>query len=492
MVRKSSINGFKNPMSDLSRTFIFTINGQQNELKAATFSKVSKKAHQLMKDGVYEAVINRAIPEDAAEAFVKACRLQNFKVTSSNAFDLLDLSCEWKITNLEKFVRKYISSKGLTKPEPEDNTDYLSIFIEKMNRRELQNEDYINVAKRINKYISDERLLKIHTLPLFRLILASEYTPIDDQKLVDFVMKVIKQNPPAAVPLLLRVNYQLLTSEEDDNVFDTDEVHDQNIAFFVASSCSAARNRTNRILDSLERSIENSLNDTDREAKIERNGHIRSLNEEYRRKVNELKDIANSQRQRIEDLRKYREIMLDKRRQVNQEFNRREEELIEKQNSVNELMKQRRETTDILRDQISKEIGKQVGRVRQKVMDDFDDLREANKDKRDDGNDVRKNNLESLKRNIERMKKNTQMLKAAVKGTVDDKESTRSVLAAKMVSDFMRFDKFLRRTDKRYKAFDERSIWDLTGAQIKEAEKNLNSIERRVDKICPIRHTVTK
>ena len=56
----------------------------------------------------------------------------------------------------------------------------------------------------------------------------------------------------------------------------------------------------------------------------------------------------------------------------------------------------------------------------------------------------------------------------------------------------MRFDKFLRRTDKRYKAFDERSIWDLTGAQVKEAEKNLNSIERRVDKICPIRHTVTK
>lgn len=479
-------------MSDTSKTFIFTINGQHNELKAATFSKVSKKAHQLMKEGIYEATIDRTIPNDAASEFIKACRLQNFKVTSTNAFDLLDLSNEWKITNLEKFVRKYISSKGLTRPQPEDNTDYLAIFIEKMNQRALQEEDYTNVAKRIDKYITDERLLKIHTLPLFRLILASEYTPVDDQKLVDFVMKVIKQNPPAAVPLLLRVNYKLLTTQEDDYVFDTDEVHDQNIAFFVAASCSAARNRMRRILDSLERSIDESLVDTEREAKVERNGHIRALNEEYRVRVNELKDIANSQKQRIDDLRKYREIMLERRRQIDQEFNKKEEELVERQNNVNELMKQRRETTDILRDQISKEIGKQVGRVRQKVMDDFDDLREVNKDRRDSGNDARKNNLESLKRNIERMKKNCQMLKAAVKGTVDDKEAMRATLAAKMVSDFMRFDKFLRRTDKRYRAFDERSIWNLSSAQINEAEKNLNGIERRVDKICPIRHAVPK
>lgn len=479
-------------MAEAPQVFTLIINGQPNEFKSATFSRVSRKAHQLMKEGIYEETIDKELSEDSADAFVKACRLQNFKVTSANAFDLLDLSIEWKIVNLEKFVEKYCKTKGLTRPEPEDSTDYLAIFMEKMSQRTLEQEDYINVAKRINQYITDERMLKIHTLPLFRLILASEYTPVDDQKLVEFVMKIIKVNPNAAVPLLLRVNYDLLTPEEDDTVFDTPQTHEQNINFFIASSCSATRNRTFRILQAIEQSIQDSLNETSKEAKVDRHNYLRTMNEDYRKRVNEMKEIVDRQKQQIEDLKKYREIMITRRQEVENEFKEKNEELDNQRSNVSDMMDHRRDQNEALKAQVGKEIGKQAGQVRQKVLNDFDTLKDADEERRESGAQYRQNSLDSLKRNVERMKKNCQVIKAEVTAYSKETEHTRAILAAKMVKDFMRFDNFIRKTERRHKIFDERSIWNLSSAEVKSSEEELNVIERRIDKICPIRHTLTK
>ncbi|OHT11455.1 hypothetical protein TRFO_19090 [Tritrichomonas foetus] len=479
-------------MTEAPQEFTLIVNGEPCKFKVRTFAKVSKKAGQLIRNGIYEARIDEELSEEAATAFIAACNLKQFKVTSTNAFELLDLSVDWKITNLEKFVSSYVATKGLQRPEKADNTDYLELFIEKMQRRELKPEDYQNVAKKFDKYLDDDRLLNIHILPLFRIILTAEYSGINDEKLINLVIKLIQKKPHAAVPLLLRINYEKLTKEQDNIIFDTPEVHDQNFSFFITSSCSAARNKITRLLDGLEEAISKQLNDANDESKKRRQEDHQELDAQYRTQIDELRAIADAQKKQIDDLKRYRERTIKRRQDVADDFADKEDEFVEQRDKVGEDMLRRKEQIDIIRKQIANEISKQVGRVRERVVDQLGDVREADQDRRDGGAQARQDHYDSLKRNVDRMKKNCQMLKAAVKGAGDETDYTKATLAAKMVKDFMRFDNFIRRTEKRFKIFDEKPILKLTGAEVKKAEEDLTVVEKRIDKICPIRHTVAK
>ena len=68
------------------------------------------------------------------------------------------------------------------------------------------------------------------------------------------------------------------------------------------------------------------------------------------------------------------------------------------------------------------------------------------------------------------------------------------MLSAKMVQDFMRFDNFIRKNpEKRFKVFDEVvDTWGLSSAVVKDSDKELKSIEKRLDKLCPIRHALSQ
>ena len=472
--------------------FTLVVNGTEHHFKARTFAKVSRRGGQLIRGGTYYYKIQREIPEEAANAFVQACYFKEFKVTTTNAFDLLDLSSEWKITNLERFVKSYIAAKGLVRPEVVDNTDYLEILLEKIQNHEQKQEDYDNVSKRLDKYFEDDRLLTAPVIVLFKLILGAEYSSLDEDQLAKFIMRLIVKQPHAAVPLLMRINYEKLSPDQDRILFNTPQVHDLNTSFFISSAYSHTRNRIERALENVEKDFLKALDDARNENNQLREENIGSLNQDFRTQIDEMKNIAAEQLKQIEDIKNYREKTLKRRQEVMEEFDERMKELNEQRSRVRELMDRRKEIAGILIRHIDNEIAKHAGRVREDIMNQLNDVRDADQDRIEVGDQKRQDHFASLKRNVERMKINCRMLKAAVKGATDETDYARASLAAKMVKDFMRFDNFIRRVERRFKIFDEQKHFELTGAEVNKAEQDLNVIEKRIDKICPIRHSIAK
>ena len=479
-------------MTQTNPLFTLTINGRPYKFKTKTFAKVSKRAGQLIKNGIYEDKIDGQIPSEAVTAFVAACNLQQFKVTATNAFDLLDLAVDYKIANLEKFVNNYVAAKGLVRPESDDVTDYLQVFIDKMNARELTTDDYMNLAQRIDKYITDERMYTINTLPLFRLILYTDYTGIDDIKLNAFVTQLLQQKPETAVPLLLRIDFNKLTRQQENEIFSAYDLHHNNFNFFIASSLSADRNRLERNLNALDKEIEKQANDLDTDMHNLRRDHIDELETTYQNEYGEMKQMADDQKRQIDELRafldKTKELIdkllsdyEDNGQKIRDETERQRQNLEESKRIVEECMNKARD-----------EIEKQTNDLRDKIMQLIHELIENDMNRREEIERKRVNPYESLLRNIARMKKNCATLDDAIQATEEETNLVKATLAAKMVKDFMRFDNFIRRNEKRFKIFDKQEIWGLRSSDVKQAETELSAIERRVDKLCPIRHAVSK
>ncbi|OHT09164.1 hypothetical protein TRFO_22087 [Tritrichomonas foetus] len=475
-----------------NQMFTLTINNRPYQFKAKTFAKVSKRAGQLIKTGIYEDSIKKELTRDAVEAFVAACNLQQFKVTSTNAFELLDLAVDYKIANLEKFVNNYVRAKGIERPDSEDKTDYLQIFIDKMKNKELQIEDYVNVAKRFDKYVTDERMYTIHTLPLFRLILFTDYEEIDDIKLNAFVMKLLQEKPETAVPLLLRIDFSKLTRAQDSEVFNTPEVHDENINYFTAASLSADRNLYNRKLNGADKEIEKQANDLDIDMTNMRRDHVDELETAFQNEYKELKDFANQQRAQIDAIRSHLAQTKAMGDQIATQFENNAQNLIDETKRTKSEMQKSKEENDRHRERVLEEINRQVDAERARVLALIEETKENDTKRREAAENKKKNPYESLLRNIERMRKNCATLDQAVEASLDESDMVKATLAAKMVKDFMRFDNFIRRNEKRHKIFDRNDIWGLKSTDVKQAETDLAAIERRIDKLCPIRHTVTK
>ncbi|KAK8852851.1 hypothetical protein M9Y10_017843 [Tritrichomonas musculus] len=473
-------------------TFTLTVNDRPYTFKAKTFAKVSKKAGQLLKNGIYEDSITTTASDESIQAFINACNLQQFKVTSTNAFELLDLAVGYKIVNLEKFVRNYITTKDLKRPGGEDETDYLGIFLEKMKERTLQQEDYINVASRINVYIEDQRMSEIYLIPMYRLILCTDYTALDHKKLNSFVLKLLNEKPETAVPLLLRIDFSQLTSEQDDQIFSTESVHLDNSNYFTALTLSADRNHQTRVLNNAEKEMEKAMNDADTDFANQRRDQTDDLENAYVQQYNKLKELADKQKEKIRELKEFQRATSRQSEQVVSHFREATNGLTDQIAKTKDAFDERKRQNDALREKVQQEIEKQVGELREKTLADIEGTKAESQQVREAAIEKKDASFGSLTRNVDRMEKNCGALEDAVKISNEDTDMLKATLAAKMIRDFMRFDNFIRRNEKRFQIFDEKDVWGLHQEEVKKAEEDLKNVDKRIDKICPIRHAVKK
>lgn len=472
------------------QTFTLRVNDVPYEFKAKTFAKVSKKAGQLLKNGIFEDSITTEASEESISAFIAACNLQQFKVTSTNAFELLDLAQKYKIVNLEKFVKNYITQKDLKRPGGEDETDYLQQFLDKMKERTLQKEDYENVASRINVYIDDPRMSEIFLIPLFRLILYIDYTALEHKKLNAFVLKLLQEKPETAVPLLLRIDFSQLSNEQDEQVFATDAVHLDNSNFFTAYSLSADRNHQRRTLLKAEGDMEKLMIDADTDFANQRRDQTEELEQEYIDQYNKLKELADAQKEQIKKLKEYQRATNQQSEQVASHFKEASNGLTESIAKTKESFEERKRQNDALREKVQQEIDKQVGELKEHTLAEIEGVKAESQQVRAAAIEKKDASFGSLQRNVDRMEKNCGALQDAV--TISNKETDelKSALAAKMIRDFMRFDNFIRRNEKRFQIFSEKDIWGLESKDVEAAEDFLKGVDKRIDKICPIRHAL--
>lgn len=101
----------------------FTLNAYEEyyfEFDAKIFAALSKTGKNLEQQGIFQYDIQRHYSKETLESFVAACNLEPFKVTTNNAFELLDLAKELEVNNIIEFVQNYITSKNLKRNEEND------------------------------------------------------------------------------------------------------------------------------------------------------------------------------------------------------------------------------------------------------------------------------------------------------------------------------------------------------------------------------------
>jgi hypothetical protein len=89
------------------------------------------------------------------------------------------------------------------------------------------------------------------------------------------------------------------------------------------------------------------------------------------------------------------------------------------------------------------------------------------------------------------MRTNCQRIDDKVQQNMDEGRGVKAMLAAKVFKDFFRLDSFIRQNQRRYEPFGgRRNEWGVAAPGARTAEENLTFVERRLDRLCPIRTTV--
>jgi hypothetical protein len=318
------------------------------------------------------------------------------------------------------------------------------------------------------------------------LIISAETGSIDQDLLIQFVMKLMDVDVYAAVPLLLRIDFNRLTPEQVTSVFNTPEVHEQNMGYFVAASFSANRNKASRDLARF-------LQEPGFEIGPFLNGGkdpelLKLAREQYTEELSGLQQILEDQKRQMREIGKLREAIKKDRARANSAFVKQLNELKKSLDQRSGVVWERQKALEALRAKIKLEIDLQVDQFRKDLDKKLHQSAAASVDLREGLADRVLGPTEVFRRNLQRMKHNVKTIKTAVKETVRETQELKSGFAAKIVRDYMRGDVFLRKIDRRFRLFDlEPRIWKLGSAEVRNSEQFLIDLEEKLEKVCPLR-----
>lgn len=468
--------------------FKLRCNNQTYEIPADTFSKVSKKCAALVKSNDFQSVINHPVSEEVLNSFICACNLQQFKVALNTAFELLDLSREWGIPTLEAFVMNYIKTKGIQRDETKDCLGPLLEHLEDEDENsEYISNDIANVARHLNKYLDDDRLREVHPEVLFKILNQADPDDYDQQLFVNFVMKLFEDEPEKAVPLTLLMNFDLLTLDQVEQVFQCREMHEQALGYFIAASMSTSRNKMEAENDKIEQTQMNELQDIKDEIKKRRLLSLTKLQKEFAAEKSEIMNVIEQQGKQIAKLKKLKEYQDEKIKDSIESFDKTAAKFDREILRQRTLLRKKRELLADRKVYIIDEYERQSSIIHEEAENVLDDFENRTKSK-----------IEYLQKKvnppINKIIKKTNDLKdnsLAIHEKLNDAnywvQSNRATLAAKIVHDQVRFNQFLRDLSTRFDAFKtDDKIWELDADQVEEAEKIVVQMEKRITSSCPL------
>lgn len=492
------------------KTFSLWCNNKRIDFEAEIFAKMSRKCAQLIREGQTQGIIGRRVRLETLEAFVAACQLKAFKVTATNAFELKSLSIEWGVQSLEKFVDNYIESKNLQEPT---NIDHVGVLIDHLDHGIDDPNDIYTVANIVNDALQDERFERVPPEVIFKILVASDqknvenndnnlneaepddHQILDQHLLIDFTLNMMKdpRYVASAVPLALLIDFRLLTKEQRDFIFHCKEMHEQNIGYFVAYSMSATRNKAERELAQSEAQLLTDLNSLREGLKQHQRSNVAKLKKEQDDSIGDIKEELQKRQEIIKDLQ-------DKGTEFESTLDEDAANHEDRFNQMKELIDQIDAFTS-QRNAVAK--GKEVlipDQVTTQLEPFKKELNTQLKSLALDGQQSCNELEEKLTSTIENEKKRLRSLSGRLDDAGDNADSInaelsdiKATLAAKIVHDRIRFDKYLRRSDNRFAAFiktdTEDGIWDLEPEKVAQAEQFVIQIEEIVLDNCPIRGT---
>ena len=466
-------------------TFTLVNGPYRHVFKGDLFAKMSKRCSSLLEQGITEGIIMRKLDKEVFDIFVSACQLKPFKITTKNAYELLNLSREWEIPSLEKFANDYINSKDLNPPPPKD---YVQILQDRVKENLADIDDIRSVAANINEAMDDDRFIAMPPEIIFQTILAADPHQVDAEKLLKFTMMMFDKKPSTGIPLTLLVDFEKMTPEQRSRVFGSRKMHEENVNYFVAWALSEIRDRNAAATKELVN--RNNL----RIAKLaDAIGKARKADKYkyYEDHEEELNNITNQIQQQEKEIGELLELI--------KKDNEEEKELEEKRQSLLQANQEAIQEIEKDGEQCQISVAGTTAQVRAMVRNQIAFLREElERETRAvaDDNDAKCDEvLEALKvpvkeqaDNITRMLERTKHLGEVIEKTNRDIHNTKSLLTAKIVRDKLRFDEFIRDTDKRFEIFNQSSQkWDLTSDEVEKSEKLIEGFEADMNKFCPIR-----
>ena len=450
------------------------------------FSEHSQRFREEYASNPEQLMFDENIAKETFEAFIASCQLRSFTIPDSLILELLELYRRWKCFSLEAQCYNECKKRGI-RARPRE--DYIGILLEKCDRNEESVEDLQNVADILNDQWDDDRLPDIEPELLYRIVVLAEKKEMDMEKFKDFVMELYETNPESAVLLTLRLDFDHLSEEELETIFQCGEMHEIAIGFFVASSLSAIRNKTkDNLVDSEVQHIA-MMNDFQRQMDYDRRHMIMRLDKEHKEEmeyligkmkkqhdtIERLSDILSNSAERLSTgALSPRGIGDPKLRELKDEVDEKLTKIYtQTQNDVNDNLA---ETQKILENSIAK----------------------IEKEWEEDVADPTK-----IKADTERTVVVTDQKIGEFNKTLDEIQNSikqsKGSIAAKIVRDHLRFASGLlkdNRKEKNGSKFDlfkgEGSLWNLNAGEVKEQVRTVKELENLLDMMCPIRGAATR
>ena len=212
------------------------------------FSKLSTKFIQIYQQfpGKYEIpIVNYS--RDTFETFITACERRSFTATHENVLELRQIAEEWGVLSLIKYCNTYIEKNNIQDIPPIEIVSNLIKAVE--NSTENVIDSNIKLASmKFQQVLNDPRFSTLPTDVIYRIITLVERRPENQRSLINFVIKLFEKSPEIAVPLVLRINYDILDDEDYNSIFTNNEMHDQNINYYTARSMSSIHGSTTQQL----------------------------------------------------------------------------------------------------------------------------------------------------------------------------------------------------------------------------------------------------
>jgi hypothetical protein len=466
------------------RTFSLWHNYTRYELPGETFSRLSKRAALMMKQGESYGYISARARQESLESFISACKLEPYKVRPSTAFELLAIAEEWEVPTLQRFLNDYISSRSLSSRSKNDPLGGLLLHLQ-MGQPDVS--DIYQVADVINEVLQDDRLLLVPPETIFRIVLAADSRHLDQQLLINFTLVLLYENPAAAVPLILLLDFGKLDEDQAEAIFLTRELHRLNLNFFAAWAMTYVRNKAETEL------LQFKLRELNEVAimkeVLDRNQDDQVLQSEARHR----EEIGRMQRFAVDQQLELDRLMEELTNQEAQQELREKDhqkQLFEVRRLIQEMDKagsECNENSEYEQEQLRSEVADEIDRLRQEFVANLTSVVDHEQKYMDRVKGDLKENLGKIGAESEALEQQTAEWEKAIcemNGQIDE---AKAVMAVKMVRDQLRFDKFVRTTKEKLRIFKKGSIWDIDMRRAKAANKLLSSLLKAVDEACPVK-----
>lgn len=464
--------------------FSLWCNERINNLPVETFIKVSKKCSSLVKANDLQGKIEYPIREDTLSAFLLACQLKQFKVTILNAFELLELSQEWGVKSLEKFVSKYIEEKKLKRPA---DKDHLAILISQMENENADvSADIANIARNFNEYLRDDRLAQLHPEHLFKIILQAESRRINKILYNQFVMKLFQSDPEKAVPLSLYLDFESLSPEEQETVFQTREMHESAMGYFIAEAISDSRDKAQSELTNCDTKCSKYLQEIRNSIIKQRQIAMAKVQDHFQSEVHSLENLIEKQQKQIDQLREVidhqKKLNVQRRKEYSEQKVLAGLELEKQMTNVKNLEKMIADRNERI-SQLTAEGIKPIDEVAQPELVSIESKDRHRRELLQKGqNEWLKRYLDNY-RDVKSYENNVGLQIDSLGHKILD---TRACVAAKIINDQLKPDAFLRNIEHRFEVFNLKPlIWDLTPEHVRQAELRIEMLESKISKSCP-------